>query len=169
MEIYNNKIVKQVINLTLIIIVINTFFYLSCFNYVDAIEEQQNDTTKTDRSQQIDNLIDSVLDVPVSSVSNEDEANDSGITTKIYKSSSPPSELLDEGSNLNAATDNDILSKNELVKRKKSKKANSELIENNKTCNAENKNTHTALPWLILISLALSLGIIFSVLIRKKV
>ncbi|GEM_PF-5857901 len=96
-----------------------------------------------------------------------DELNEDNITTKIYKSSDSSLDLIEDNSNLDPAIENDILSKDELLQRsnknkyyRRTKKADSNLITL--------PSKRAMLPWLILMSMVVLLGVIFNFLKKKK-
>lgn len=95
------------------------------------------------------------------------ELNEEDITTKIYKSSDPSLDLIEDNSNLDPSIENDVLSKDELLQRSKkdkyfrrTKKANSNMITL--------PSKRAMLPWLILVSMVVLLGVIFDFLKKKK-
>ena len=95
------------------------------------------------------------------------ELNEDNITTKIYKSSDPSLDLFEDNSSLDPSVENDVLSKDELFQ---NNKKNKYYRRNKKTeSNVINLSSkHTMLPWLILISMVILLGVIFNYLKKKK-
>ena len=103
--------------------------------------------------------------------SNEDDLNnfdESGITTKIYKSDDPSVDLFDNNeSMLDSTLESDILNKDELISMSKVINRKIKRFIFKKEPDALGSRTISILPWLISIVLILLLTFIFKFLIQK--
>lgn len=101
----------------------------------------------------------------------EDDLNDfdeSGITTKIYKSNDSALDLFDNNeSMLDPTNENDILNKDELISMSKIIKRKTKKLMIQKEPSALDSKTIVILPWIVSIVLMLLLTFIFKFLIQK--
>ena len=181
-----NYYIKQLgINTFAVLLSISIVFSFD-ISYVKAQENSNNNSpnqadlkTEDKQPSNIAEMTDIKLDIKGDSEEQEEintkdylpneinELNEDNITTKIYKSSDPSLDLLEDDSSLDPSIENDVLSKDELFQKnkknkyyKRNKKTESNII------NLPSKRA--MLPWLILISMVILLGVIFSFLKKKK-
>ena len=160
---------KNINTLVFALIVLNVFL---CINFTDAklasMDPSINlNATSNESSDEITSLKSD--EDKNDSFDELNQSNESDITTKIYKSTDPSFELLDKQSDIDPASETDILSKEELISKKKNhtssvihrkKKIESGVVE---------EKSRTLLPWLVLVLLILILSFIFKYLLQKKV
>jgi len=96
-----------------------------------------------------------------------DELNEENITTKIYKSSDPSLELIEDNSSLDPSIESDVLTKDELFKKGKGKYKHHKQHKQNKPKFAL-PSKRQMLPYAILVGLIFLLGILFKFLAKKK-
>lgn len=132
-----------------------------------ALENENMDQLSSQNKEMIQDVV----------IENElNESEDTGITTKIYKSNSPISELLNENANLNINLESNILNKEELLGMKimTSKDANRKLKsrEQNKISHHDKSRFQFQLllrPWLVFLVLIGALIAIFKLILIKKI
>lgn len=98
------------------------------------------------------------------------EIDDSDITTKIYKSSDPSTKLLEEQFSIDTTIDDDILSKDELIRGKDQSKRKiiQRKVKLEEDSPQRNKNNFSVLPFVCLIGLIIFLILIFKLVKMKK-
>lgn len=174
--------VKNINTLVLVLVVLSIFL---CVDFtIAAVSKTKNPQTYKPSNSKRHNPKPASMDsnINVNSPSSEstdkestdsfdelNQSNGSDITTKIYKSTDPSFELLDKQSDIDPASETDILSKEELISKKKNHKSG--IIHRKKRIESQliEEKKQTLMPWLLLILLVLVLGFIFKYLLQKKV
>lgn len=156
MKIIKNQIYKTV---NIVLIAVLCFF---CFNAIDLFA-QDNDNKKNTN---IQNVTVETLDENIS------KPEESDITTKIYKSTDRSSKLLDEKSTVETTVEDDIVSKEDLIRQGKfgKNKIYKRLDKKNKKdekINITPKNVF--MPWVALFLIGALLSALFAVLKKKKI
>ena len=99
-----------------------------------------------------------------------EKLEESNITTKIYEGASSSNDLTDKESNLDFTIQDDVITKDELLNKKNNK---NKVYNRKKNLGVKDvkasSNKLVMLPWLVLIVLVLVLGVIFRVLIKRKI
>ena len=109
-----------------------------------------------------------VMEEDETSSEDVNELYDSNITTKIYKSSDPALDLLDDKeSMLDQTLEGEILNKDELISMSKIIKRKSESIPTRKKIESKKKLEFIMLPWVMSIILVFFLTLIFRFLVQK--
>ena len=102
----------------------------------------------------------------------EEEEAESTITTKIYKSTDPTLDFLEEQTKLQYVLESDILTKDELLSKSKKNKITKRRKSIHKETEAIDikKNEYSfLLPWIVLFLLVSILGLIFKMLKKIKI
>ena len=99
------------------------------------------------------------------------ELDEENITTKIYKSSDPALDLIEDNSNLDPSIENDVLSKDELFQKSKkcTKQKYFQRHKKKELTVISVPSKRELLPWLVLIVLVLFLSLLFRFLLKKKI
>ncbi len=149
----------------LIILLFSYIFFISSFGVnlqVYAEESVQNEISKEKSVNK------------ESSNDLEEEEAESAITTKIYRSTDPTLDFLEEQTKLQYVLESDILTKDELLN--KSKRNKNKIIKRKKSIHKETeavdikKNEYSfLLPWIVVFLLISILGLIFKMLKKIKI
>ena len=116
-----------------------------------------------------ENQTEKSLEMQEDLINQSKEVDESGITTKIYRSTDQSSKLREEKFSTDTNANSDILSKEELVKsRLKGMKITDRIRRKQKPID-EKKHNNLLLPWLGLGLLIVFLGLIFNILKHKKI
>lgn len=94
------------------------------------------------------------------------ETEESNITTKIYRSTDPSLERLDEGTQFEHTIQGEIIDKDELIGKSKSSKYTKRGIS--KEDKVVRQRNNLLFPWLIAFTLLVILFFIFRIFIRRK-
>ncbi|OGI20563.1 MAG: hypothetical protein A3B68_05835 [Candidatus Melainabacteria bacterium RIFCSPHIGHO2_02_FULL_34_12] len=100
----------------------------------------------------------------------DDELSDENITTKIYKSTDPSLDLLELDTNLDPSLENDVLTKDELLRRNK-KNLKSKIIDKNieKYKALAINGNGKFFPWVMLVILIIAVWGLFKVILKRKI
>ena len=141
---------------------------------IKKVTSEQSKIQNTDANKKV---VVNPLPIPLVSPSDEldedkDGDRDSNITTKVYKSTDPSYELLEDESEVDPTLESDLVSKEDLISMYQygKGKGKSKLVQRSKITDvklATNEN-HIIYPWVISLVLILSLGFIFKFLIKKS-
>lgn len=126
----------------------------------EASMTEQNKTSESDALQDTDSSIEDI-----------NELDNTGITTKIYKSNDTSFEqIIEDESNLDSSVSSDIISKDELLYKKES--SNKILKRNKQTYQVQNKtnpgNKSFIIYWLISMILVVLLAVIIKFVANKQ-
>jgi len=94
------------------------------------------------------------------------EVEESNITTKIYKSTDPSLEKLNEGTQFEHTLQGEIIDKDELIGKSKSSKYTKRSVK--KEDKATKQKNNFFFPWFMAFTLLIVLFFIFKVFLRKK-
>lgn len=98
-----------------------------------------------------------------------EELDESGITTKIYRSNDPALDLIENDSEVNTTSFSDLVNKDELIKKKGSKIVERKLAKNQtrRHVGLFEQLKRLLMPWLITLGLAIGLTLIFKYVVKK--
>ena len=101
-----------------------------------------------------------------------DKLEESNITTKIYQGADSSNDVTEKESSLDFVIQDDVITKDELLNKSKNKNRN-KIYKREKNLTVQESKTSKSrfviLPWIVLFGLIVSLGVIFNVLIKKKI
>ena len=158
MKKYINKSKLIVYSLVCVFIfMINSFVVNAFFNDGkgnNVIVEDLSDSKENDVYSQVDMI---------------DDSDDSGITTKIYRSTDQSSKLLEENFSKDTAIDIDLINKEEFIKHRNGINRKLFTINNRKNKLVKSKQDNNFLPIIAIFLMFLLLSIIFNFIKKKKV